>query len=106
MALKLKITLPTGVEAEYWRLGLLTADRVRGVMIARLDLYITKEARDNGMAPVKSQTMRSTVRIDGVEENYVTEAYRKIKEPVFVEDEDSGEEVQVNPFVVAEDVLE
>jgi len=106
MALKLEVTLPTGVKAEYWRLGRLTADRVSGTMEARMDLYVSQEMRMCGCNPLKSKTVIGSVVIDGVESNYVTEAYAQIKAPVYIIDDDTGETTQVNPFVNAVDVLE
>ncbi len=103
MALKLQVTLPNGVVAEYWRLGRLTADRTSGRMEARLDLYIDKATRDAGRDPLQSKAVFADTNPDGVETNYVAAAYAKIKEPVYITDEDTDERTQTNPFVDATD---
>ncbi len=103
MALKLQVTLPSGVVAEYWRLGRLTADRMKNKMEARLDLYINKATRDAGNQLIQSKTIFADTNPDGVDTNYISAAYDTIKRPVYEVDEDTGEQVQVNPFVNAED---
>ena len=106
MALELQIELPSGVVANYWRLGRLVADRVSNKMEARLDLYLNKETRDSGRKSVLSKTVYGTINPLGVDTNYIEEAYIKIKTPVYDTDPETEEQIQVNPFVNAIDVLE
>jgi len=56
MALQISKEMSTGVVANYWSIKELKIDD--NIIVIRLDLYISKELKDAGKAPVYSRNFR------------------------------------------------
>jgi hypothetical protein len=81
MALKKLKTLPTGVGGEYWRIPQIGFNAANGCISGKVFLYVDKEKRDAGCAPIEE----------------VNFAFVKTA-PVYEENED-GEQVLVQESV-------
>lgn len=63
MALQKDITLETGAIANYWRIGRIFIDYNLKKITCYLELYVSKEARDDEKAPIYFSEMEADISL-------------------------------------------
>ena len=87
MAIKLKKTLDSGFEAEYWRIVYIQADADDKNVNGRVVVYKNKEARLNGAKPV-GESILFNFSVDSITGNLVLLAYNYLKTNILEGGED------------------
>jgi hypothetical protein len=84
MALKIKKQLPTGGDAEYWRIKSIVNDTDSGCTVYMLG-YVNQTAREGNRTPAEQMSLSVDIDIKTYDKKLIEEAYKKVKTDKFFE---------------------